>query len=67
MEVMLELDSYRSSKHEMETENISTSYESRYEGRTYRFCCSSCKNRFDRNPEKFTAICWYHDALQMVS
>jgi YHS domain-containing protein len=50
----------------METENISKTYESRYEGRTYRFCCSSCKNRFDRNPEKFTAICWYHDALQMV-
>jgi YHS domain-containing protein len=24
----------------METENIDASYESRYEGKTYHFCCS---------------------------
>ena len=50
----------------METENIGASYESRYEGKTYHFCCSSCKKRFDKNPEKFTAICWCHDSLQTL-
>ena len=36
-------------------------YKSEYKGKTYYFCGYSCKKRFDKNPEKFIPICWYHD------
>ncbi|HXG51384.1 MAG TPA: YHS domain-containing protein [candidate division Zixibacteria bacterium] len=26
---------------------------SEYKGRTYFFCCRSCKEKFDRDPEKY--------------
>jgi YHS domain-containing protein len=29
--------------------------QSRYEGRTYYFCSSSCKEQFDADPTRFTA------------
>ncbi|VVB69464.1 YHS domain protein [uncultured archaeon] len=48
----------------METEEKRTLFKSENEVKTYYFCSYSCKKRFDKNPEKFTAICWYHDSLQ---
>jgi len=50
----------------METEEKRTLFKSVYEGKTYHFCSYSCKKRFDKNPAKFTAICWYHDSLQTL-
>jgi len=38
----------------------SETYKSEYEGKTYYFCCKSCKKRFDGKPEKFAPICWHH-------
>ena len=32
--------------------NVTTPY-SEYKGKTYFFCCTSCKFRFDENPKKF--------------
>ncbi len=40
-------------------------YKSEYREKTFYFCCESCKKRFDKNPERFTAICCYHDLLQV--
>jgi xanthine dehydrogenase accessory factor len=30
-----------------------TSYQSEYEGRSFYFCCASCKRTFDKRPEKY--------------
>jgi len=35
---------------EMEEEKAITS---KHKGKTYYFCCSSCKEEFDSNPEKY--------------
>ncbi len=32
----------------------SSEYKSEYKGKMYYFCCSSCKETFDRNPVKYT-------------
>ena len=29
---------------------------SNYKGKAYYFCSSSCKEKFDRSPEKFTTV-----------
>ena len=47
-------------------ENTKMLFKSEYEGKVHYFCNYSCKKKFDRNPEKFTAICWYHDSLQTL-
>jgi YHS domain-containing protein len=26
---------------------------STYQGKTYNFCCSSCKQKFDQNPQQY--------------
>ena len=26
---------------------------SEYQGQSYNFCCSSCKEKFDRNPQQY--------------
>ncbi|MCJ7445843.1 MAG: YHS domain-containing protein [Methanotrichaceae archaeon] len=61
--VMLEGELFQQA---METEDKRTLYQSEYEGKTYFFCGYSCKKRFDKNPAKFTAICWYHESLQTL-
>jgi YHS domain-containing protein len=48
----------------MATEEKGTILRSEYQGKKYYFCSYSCKKRFDKDPEKFTAICWCHDSLQ---
>ncbi len=30
-------------------------YKSTYKGKTYYFCCSACKAKFDKNPAKYTS------------
>ena len=37
----------------MEMEDKWVAYKSEYEGKTYYFCCESCKKQFDENPNKF--------------
>jgi YHS domain-containing protein len=40
----------------MDTEVKRMSFKSEHEEKTYYFCSYSCRKRFDKNPEKFTAI-----------
>ena len=35
-------------------EALAPQYVSEYRGKNYYFCADSCKESFDRNPEKFT-------------
>lgn len=37
----------------MELPDDSTSVSSQFEGKTYYFCCPSCKMMFEKNPQKF--------------
>jgi len=37
----------------MEMEDKWVAYKSEYKGKTYYFCCESCKKQFDENPDKF--------------
>lgn len=53
-------------KNEVDAEDKSMLFNSEHEGKMYYFCNYSCKKKFDKNPEKFTAICWYHESLQTL-
>jgi YHS domain-containing protein len=37
----------------MEIEDKWAAYKTEYKGKTYYFCCESCKKRFDESPEKY--------------
>jgi len=37
----------------MDVDENNTSYFSAYKGKTYYFCAKDCKERFDKDPEKF--------------
>jgi YHS domain-containing protein len=37
----------------MEVNEGKASFESEYEGRTYRFCSAMCKTKFERNPAQY--------------
>jgi len=37
----------------MEIEDKLAAYKSEYKGKTFFFCCESCKKRFDLDPEKY--------------
>ena len=37
----------------MEIEDKWAAFNSEYKGKTYYFCCESCKKRFDENPGKY--------------
>ena len=37
----------------MEIEDKWATYKSEYNGKTFFFCCESCKKRFDENPEEY--------------
>jgi YHS domain-containing protein len=37
----------------MEVEEKKSAAKSEYEGNTYYFCCQSCKEAFDKEPEKY--------------
>ena len=39
----------------MSVDAAHTKYKSDYEGRSYYFCCSGCKNKFDRAPAHYSA------------
>jgi YHS domain-containing protein len=38
----------------MEIDEKKTKYKSEHGGKTYYFCAPMCKQKFDRNPEKYT-------------
>lgn len=38
----------------MDVDEKTAKWKSDYKGKTYYFCAQSCKQRFDRNPERFT-------------
>jgi len=37
----------------MEIDEKTAKWKSDYKGKTYHFCSPMCKQKFDRNPEKF--------------
>ena len=37
----------------MEVDEKTTKWKSEYKGKTYYFCAPMCKQKFDRNPEKY--------------
>jgi P-type Cu+ transporter len=37
-----------------EIDPVQAAGESSYGGQTYYFCCPTCKERFDQNPERYT-------------
>ena len=37
----------------MEIDEKTANYKSEYKAKTYYFCSPMCKQKFDRNPEKF--------------
>lgn len=37
----------------MEVDEDRSKYGSRYKGKTYHFCSSGCKKKFDEDPEKY--------------
>ena len=39
----------------MQIETSDAAGQSEFEGRTYYFCSSSCKEQFDANPARFTS------------
>ncbi|HEY3362895.1 MAG TPA: YHS domain-containing protein [Methanosarcina sp.] len=39
----------------MEIDEKTAEFTSEYEGTTYYFCCASCKEKFDENPEKYVS------------
>lgn len=36
-----------------EVKNLETAAKSEYKGKTYYFCCPACKEKFDKDPEKY--------------
>ena len=38
----------------MEIDESETVGQSEYQGRTYYFCSTSCKEKFDENPDEYT-------------
>lgn len=51
----------------MEVDEFSARNRSVYRGRTYHFCSSGCKERFDRNPEMFAESGMEGDMVQCLS
>ena len=41
---------------EMEIDEKTAKWKSEHEGMTYYFCSPMCKQKFDRNPEKFIKL-----------
>ena len=39
----------------MEVDEETAEFTSEFDGKTYYFCSSGCKNMFDENPEKYAA------------
>ncbi|MEX2719950.1 MAG: YHS domain-containing protein [Candidatus Wukongarchaeota archaeon] len=37
----------------MEVDEKKTPYKTEYERETYYFCCQACKEKFEKNPEKY--------------
>lgn len=37
----------------MEVDEATATAKSDYKGKIYHFCCAGCKERFDKNPEKY--------------
>ena len=37
----------------MQVDEKTAKWKSEYKGKTYYFCCESCKKRFDLSPEKY--------------
>ena len=37
----------------MEVDEKKTPYKTEYKGKTYYFCAKGCKEKFEKNPEKF--------------
>lgn len=37
----------------MEVDEKTAKWKSEYKGKTYNFCAPMCKQKFDRNPEKY--------------
>ncbi len=37
----------------MEVDEKTSKLKSEYKGKTYYFCASMCKQKFDKNPEKY--------------
>jgi len=40
----------------MEVDEKTAKWKSEYKGRTYYFCAALCKQKFDRNPDKFIKL-----------
>jgi YHS domain-containing protein len=39
----------------MNVDDQTTTEQSQYEGKTYYFCCSGCKSKFDQNPQQYAS------------
>ena len=40
----------------IELEEKKAKFKSDYQGKTYYFCCLSCKKKFDTNPKKYLEL-----------